>query len=158
MKRWLLAILLAPVLGGCMGGSASPPPGSQARPARPGPRARCVAAWNGPANAAVRAAATPPRGPYPWYAHRPIRVQGSFRAFVGLVTIIGRIGTHPAPCTVNFWFPHGYHGRPAVVSFSEVDLRHGVYGHPGVNARKTMMVRPEGRVYTEGRDGRLHAA
>ena len=83
MKRWPLAILLAPVLGGCMGGSAAP--GS------PRPPARCVVAWNGPANAAVRTAAAPPRAPYPWYAHRPIRPRGRFEAFVGLSAVIGAV-------------------------------------------------------------------
>jgi hypothetical protein len=159
MKRWPLAILLAPVLGGCMAGSASPPPVPHARPPLPGPRARCAAAWNGRANASVRAAATPPRGPYRWYAHRPVRPQGGFRAFIGFIlTFGGPVGTHPAPCAVYFWFPHGYRGRPALLSFSEVDLRRGVYGRPGINARKTMRFRPQGRAYVEGRDGRLHCA
>ncbi len=140
-----------------MGGGAAP--GSPAPRAQHGPRARCVAAWNGPANAAARAAAAPPRGPYPWFAHRPIRPQGSFRAFVGfIVTIGGPVGTHPAPCAVYFWFPHGYRGRPALLSFSEVDLRRGVYGRPGINARRTMRFHPGGRAYAEGRDGRLHPA
>ena len=157
MKRWPLVILLAPVLGGCMGGSAAPAPTSPAPPARQGAVARCVAMWNGPANAAARAAATPPRGPYPWFAHRPIRPQGSFEAFIGLIaTIGGPAGTHPAPCAVYFWFPHGYRGRPALLSFSEVDLREGVYGRPGINARRTMTFHPSGRVYAEGHDGRLH--
>jgi hypothetical protein len=86
MTRWPLALLLAPVVGGgCLAGSASPPPASHARPSRPGPPAHCVAAWNGPANAAIRTAEAPPRGPYPWYAHRPIRPQGGFRVFIGQV-------------------------------------------------------------------------
>lgn len=130
--------------------------GGSAAPGSPAPPGRCVAAWNGPANAAVRAAATPPRGPYPWFAHRPIRPQGRFEAFIGLVVAIGGPpGTHPAQCAVYFWFPHGYRGRPALLSFSEVDVRTGVYSRPGINARRTMTFRPSGRVYAEGRDGRL---
>ena len=159
MTRWPLAILLVPVLGGCMGGSAAPAPTSTAPPAQRGARARCVAAWNSPANAAVRAEATPPRGPYPWYAHRPIRPQGGFEAFIGFIMSTGGpAGTHPAQCAVEFWFPRGYHGRPALLSFSQVDLRSGVYGRPGINARRTMRFHPGGRMYVEGRDGRLHAA
>jgi hypothetical protein len=139
-----------------MGGSAIPAASS---PARHEPPARCVAAWNGPANAAARAAATPPRGPYPWFAHRPIRPQGGFEAFVGhILTVGGPVGTHPAPCAVYFWFPHGYRGRPALLSFNEVDLPRGVYGRPAINARRTMRFHPTGPVYTEGRDGRLRPA
>jgi len=47
-------------------------------------------------------------------------------------------------------------GRPALLSFSEVDVRTGVFSRPGINARRTMTFHPSGRVYTEGRDGRLH--
>jgi hypothetical protein len=134
-----------------MGGSAIPAASSRARHEPP---ARCVSAWNGPANAAARAAATPPRGPYPWFAHRPIRPQGGFAAFVGhILTVGGPVGTHPAPCAVYFWFPHGYRGRPALLSFNEVDLPRGVYGRPAINARRTMRFHPTRPVYTEGRDG-----
>jgi hypothetical protein len=118
----------------------------------------CVAAWNGPANAAVRTAAAPPRGQYTWYAHRPIRPQGGFLAFVGFILVMGRVGSHPAPCAVYFWFPRGYRGRPALLSFPEVDLRHGVFGQPRTNARKTMRFHHGGRAYVEGRDGGLHPA
>jgi hypothetical protein len=140
-----------------VGGSAAPSPSSPSPPAQHGAPARCAAAWNGPANAAARATATPPRGPYPRFAHRPIRPQGSFEAFIGLVVAIGGPpSTHPAQCAVYFWFPHGYRGRPTLLSFSEVDVRTGVYIRPSINARRTMTFHPSGRVYTEGRDGRLH--
>jgi hypothetical protein len=118
-----------------------------------------VAAWNGPANAAIRTAEAPPRGPYPWYAHRPIRPQGGFRVFIGQVlTVGGPPGRHPAPCAVSFWFPHGYRGRPALLSFSEVDLRQGVFGRPGINAGRTLRFHLTGPAYVEGRDGRLRPA
>jgi hypothetical protein len=140
-----------------MGGSAAPAPSSPAPPAQHGPRARCAAAWNDPANAAVRATAAPPRGPYPWYAHRPIRPQGGFEVFIGFfLTTGGPVGTHPAPCAVEFWFPRGYHGRPALLSFTEVDLRRGVFGRAGINARKTMTFHPAGRMYAEDAEGLLH--
>jgi hypothetical protein len=156
MKRWPLALLLAPVLGGCMGGSAAVPPGSPVPPAQ-APRARCVAEWNGPANAAVRAAAAPPRGPYPWYAHRPIRPQGGFEVFIGFILSTGGpAGTGPAPpCAVDFWFPRGYHGRPARLSFREIDLRRGVFGRASINAGRTLRFHPEGPVYAEDGEGRL---
>jgi hypothetical protein len=159
VKPWPLALLLAPALAGCMSGSAAPAPSPPPVPPQHGPRAKCMAAWNSPANVAVRTAATPPRGPYPWYAHRPIQPQGGFEVFIGFIlTTGGPAGTHPAPCAVEFWFPHGYRGRPALLSFPEVDLRRGLYGRPGINADRTMRFHPSGRVYTEGRDGRLHPA
>jgi hypothetical protein len=159
MKRWSLAILLAPVLGGCVGGSAASAPGSPGPPAQHGPRAMCVAAWNGPPNAAARALATPPWGPYPWYAHRPIRPQGGFEVFIAFfVTAGGPVGTHPVPCAVEFWFSRGYHARPALLSFTELHLRRGVFGRAAVNARRAMRFHPEGREYVEGSDGRLRPA
>jgi hypothetical protein len=116
-----------------------------------------VTAWNGQANAAVRAAAAPPRGPYPWYAHGPIRPQGGFEVFIGFIlTTGGPAGTGPVPaCAVDFWFPRGYHGRPARLSFTEVDLRRGVFGRGAINAGRTMRFHPEGTVYAEDGEGRL---
>jgi hypothetical protein len=155
MRRSLLAILLVPVLGGCLGARASRPVISRAPPASAGPLARYVREWNGPANADVRAAATPPRGPYPWYGHRPIQPQGSFEAFVGAILTLGRVGNLPPPCAVYFWFPRGYHGRAALVTFAEVDVRRGIYGRPSVQARKAMIFHT-GPVYAEDMEGRLY--
>jgi hypothetical protein len=113
-------------------------------PALPGTVGRCLADWNGPANAAVRAGAAPPPGPH-----------GAFQAFVGPSAVIGAVGTSPPPeCYVYFRFPHGHHGGPALVSFPEIDPRHGVYGDPSTNVGNDTDV--GGRIYVEEADGRLH--
>jgi hypothetical protein len=156
MKRWLLAILLAPVLGGCMGGSASAPPAApHPPPLPPTGAAKCLADWNGPANASVRTRAAPPLGPYLLYGREPLRPHGSFQAFAGLSAVMGAAGTTPPPeCYVYFRFPRGHRDGPAMVSFGEIDRRHGVYGNPSITVGNDTDV--GGRVYTEGRDGRLH--
>ena len=136
-----------------MGGSAAPT--SPRPPAEHGPRAGCVAAWNGPANDALRTAAAPPRGPNPWYAHKPIRPHRHFQAFVGLSAVIGAVGTNPPPvCYVYFRFPHGHRGGPALVSFPEIDRRGGVYGDPSITFGRDTDV--GGRIYVEDAEGRLH--
>jgi hypothetical protein len=127
-----------------MGAGAAPSPSSHAPPARDGPRARCVAAWNGPANASVRAGAAPPP-----QSHR------HFQAFVGLSAVIGAVGANPPPvCYVYFRFPHGHRGGPALVSFPEIDRRGGVYGDPSITFGRDTDV--GGRIYVEDSDGRLH--
>jgi hypothetical protein len=158
MTRWPLAILLAPLLGGCMGGSApAPPTASQAPLPTRGTVARCLADWNGPRNAAARAIAAPPLGPYPSDDGGKVSLHGSFHAYVGLSEVIGAVGSDPPPrCYVFFRFPWGHRGGPAKVSFGETNVRRGVYGDPSVNFGKNADA--GGRVYFEGRDGRLHPA
>jgi hypothetical protein len=146
MKRWSLAILLAPVLGGCVGGSAA----SAQLPRASGPA-------RGAGDVRGRMERPAQRGrPCP---HRPIRPQGGFEVFIAFfVTAGGPVGTHPVPCAVEVWFSRGYHARPALLSFTEVHLRRGVFGRAAINARRAMRFHPEGREYVEGSDGRLRPA
>jgi hypothetical protein len=139
-----------------MGGSASAPPAApHPPPLPPMGAAKCLADWNGPANASLRAHTAPPRGPYLMYGRRPLRPHGAFQAFVGLSTVMGAVGTNPPPvCYVYFHFPHGHRGGPALVSFPEIDRRRGVYGDPSITIGNDTDV--AGRIYVEGRDGRLH--
>jgi hypothetical protein len=62
-------------------------------------------------------------------------------------------GDPPPRCYVFFRSPRGHRGGPAKVSFGEINLRRGVYGDPTVNFGKNADA--GGRVYVEGRDGRL---
>jgi hypothetical protein len=119
--------------------------------------ARCLADWNGRANASARALAAPPSGPYPQDGEGPkVSLSGAYEAFVEQALEIGAPGTNPPPrCWVFFRFPHGHHGGPAKVSFPEVNARRAVYGDPTVNFGKNADV-GDAPAYTEDRDGRLH--
>jgi hypothetical protein len=158
MRRWPLALLLGPALTGCAGGHAvAPPAATQASLPTRGTVARCLADWNGPGNASARAIAAPPLGPYPTDGGQEVSLRGTFEVHVGLSLVIGAPGTDPPPrCYVFFRFPRGHRGGPAKVSFGETDLRRGVYGDPIVNFGKDADA--GGRVYLEGRDGKLRPA
>ena len=139
------------------GGTPAPPHATQGALPERGTVARCLADWNGPGNASARAIAAPPLGPYPTDAGGEISLQGSFQAYVGLSVVIGIPGSNPPPrCYVFFRFPRGHRGGPALVSFPEIDRRHGVYGDPSITFGNVTDV--GGRIYVEGRDGRLHPA
>jgi hypothetical protein len=144
MWRLGAAAFVLATLAGCSSGRHATP--------RPG----CLADWNGQANAAARATATPPLGPYPLYgAGPPLSPRGTFDAFVGRSPVIGAIGTNPPPvCYVWFRFPHGYRGGPALVSYLEISPRKRLYGEPSITTGKNTDV--GGRIYLQGRDGRLH--
>jgi hypothetical protein len=143
MRWWPLALLVVP-LAGCMGGRSSGPATVAPPAVRPIGAARCLADWNGRANAAVRRSAAPPRGP-----------RGSFQVFVAQSIVIGAVGTDPPPvCYVYFRFPRGDGRGPAMVSFPEVDRRDGVYGDPSTTFGRNTDV--GGRIFTEDHSGRLH--
>jgi hypothetical protein len=155
MRWWLIALVAVTPLAGCGGGRSSGPAIVPPPDVRPRGVARCLADWNGPANASVRATAAPPRGPYLLLGHGPLRPHGGFEAFVGVSIAVGGPGLNPPPtCYVYFRFPRGDHGAgPAMVSFPEIDRRHGVYGSPSITVGNDTDV--GGPIYKENRAGRL---
>jgi hypothetical protein len=156
MRWWPIALVALP-LAGCLGGRSSGPAIVAPPVVRPTGAAGCLADWNDRANAAVRAAATPPHGPYLLYGHAPaVSPHGGFQAFVALSVVIGAPGNDPPPrCYVYFRFPHGYRGGPALVSYPEIRPAAGVYGDPGMTMGNDTDV--GGRVYRQDAGGRLHA-
>jgi hypothetical protein len=126
--------------GPCAARAAAELRGRVERPRQRGCAGRCHAAAQ--AVPVVRARARPAPG----------RLPGVRRL---LAVIGGPVGTRPAPCAVYFWFPRGYHGRPAPLRFSEVDLGDGVYGQPRIEAGRTMTFHPSRPAYAEDAEGRL---
>jgi hypothetical protein len=121
-----------------------------------GPR-RCLQAWNGAANGAVRRTTIPPRGPYALFGQAPglLAPTGRYQVFVGVSQVMPVEGTQAQPvCYVYFRFPHGDHGRPALVSYPEVNRGAGVYGSPGITTGRNTDT--GGRVYRQDRAGRLY--
>jgi hypothetical protein len=127
-------------------------------PVVPARSAGCLADWNGASNRSAREETVPPAGPYPLYGgRRRASPAGRYQIFVARSVVIGAVGTNPPPvCYIYFRFPHGYNGRPAMVSYPEIDPEAGVYGDPSITIGNDTDV--GGRVFAERPDGTLYPA
>jgi hypothetical protein len=155
--RLVLALLAMLVAAGCTthadAGSTAASRGRPAKHAEGG----CLADWNSAANRAAREETVPPAGPYPLYRGRPrASASGVYQVFVQRSIVLGAVGTDPPPvCYVYFRLPHGYHGRPAMVSYPEIRPKAGAYGDPSITVGNDTDV--EGRIFAQRPDGTLFA-
>jgi hypothetical protein len=116
----------------------------------------CLADWNAAPNRSAREETAPPVGPYPLYGgQRHASPAGRYQVFVLRSIVVGAVGTNPPPvCYVYFRFPHGYDGRPAMVSYPEIHPAAGIYGDPSITVGNDTDVR--GRVFAQRPDGTLY--